>query len=137
MYASQQTLYRCGIDSSLFQIFRLLFSEEDLTADRCSWEDTVSKLWNTHFPNRNNKLWRCHDIIILKKTLFQPGNTECCNWNKNLIQILKCNVGFCLLSSRAFDIISRNFDGPTTSFEWWRCHDTRIFDFLLIFLSFF
>ena len=52
------------------------FSKEGLTVNYCLWEDTLSKSWDTHFPNLNNKSWRDFDVIALLKAVFQPEKDE-------------------------------------------------------------
>ena len=59
------------------------FPEEGLTTDYCTWEDTLSKSRNTHFPNLSNKPWRWYDFIILKKMFFSLEKlNKCFNRNK-------------------------------------------------------
>ena len=61
------------IGRSLFQIIRGFFRR---WFDYCSLGDTLSKSRNNHFSNLNNKPWCHYGVIILKKTVFQPGKTE-------------------------------------------------------------
>ena len=57
-------------------MFRGFFSKEGFTVDYCSWEVTLAKLQNAHFPNLNNKSWRDYNVIILIKTVFQSEKDE-------------------------------------------------------------
>ena len=48
------------------------FSE--VGVDHFSWENTLSKSWNTHFPKLNNKRWRHYDVIIVRKSFSARKN---------------------------------------------------------------
>ena len=101
--------------------FSAFFFEESLTARYCSWGYTLSKSRNALFPNS----------FSVKKQFFSLEKlNKCCNRNKFKIETLKSNVRFCLYSSRAIDIISRNYDVTIKSFWSKCCQDTRIFVFL-------
>ena len=123
----QNKLCRCAMNQNCGfirtyggQIFRLIIHLCSLTFVLYNRQVPISNLsaffsrirfdcWLL-FLNLNIGQWRRYDVIILKKQFFSLEKlNKYCNWNKFLSQILKNNVGFCLLSSRTFEVTIRHF----------------------------